>query len=102
MITALKPGKTYLAAVAEGAGDVIIPIEVKTAVKLGDANCDGSEDITDATTIQLKLASIPTPEFDETAADVDGDGEVTILDATFIQRFLAGLSCPEGIGEPIG
>ena len=58
-------------------------------VIIGDADGDGHVTIMDATEIQRRLAEIPTPSFDEKAADVDGDG-VNILDATKIQRYLAG------------
>lgn len=100
-ITALKPGKTYLKASAEGAGAVIIPIEIKAIRRLGDANRDGVVDITDAAAIQRKLASVTVPVFDETVADVDGDGKVTILDATYIQRHLAHIGIPYEIGKTI-
>lgn len=54
----------------------------------GDADGDGEVTIRDATTIQRRLVEIPTPSFDERAADVDGDG-LNITDATSIQRYLA-------------
>ena len=54
----------------------------------GDADGDGHVTIMDATVIQRRLAEIPTPSFDERAADVDGDG-LNITDATQIQRYLA-------------
>ena len=54
----------------------------------GDADSDGYVSIMDATVIQRRLAELPTPSFDERAADVDGDG-LDITDATKIQRYLA-------------
>ena len=38
--------------------------------------------------IQRRLVELPTPNFDERAADVDGD-RLNITDATWIQRYLA-------------
>ncbi len=59
-------------------------------VIIGDADGDGDIGITDATEVQLIVASIKKP--DETAkkaADADKDGAVSIMDATEIQRFVA-------------
>ena len=52
----------------------------------------------DATTIQRNLVQLPTPSFNEKAADVDDNG-LDITDATFIQRHLAEMSIPYQIGE---
>lgn len=60
------------------------------AIIIGDADGDGDIGITDATEVQLIVASIKNP--DDTAkkaADADKDGTVSIMDATEIQRFVA-------------
>lgn len=60
----------------------------------GDANGDGEVSISDATEIQMVLASrkywsdLKLAD----AADVNGDGEVSIVDATAIQKMIVGLS----------
>ena len=66
----------------------ILPVNATESYIRGDANGDGHVTIMDATVIQRRLAEIPTPSFDERAADVDGDG-LNITDATQIQRYLA-------------
>ena len=69
---------------------------------LGDADGDSRVTIIDATFIQKKLASIPTPtKFFEKEADVNASGKTDILDATWIQRKLASINTPYKIGEPI-
>lgn len=70
--------------------------------KLGDANLDGTVDVTDATTVQrydARMITLEEPAL--TASDVDGDGGITVIDATWIQRYDLGMKAPEGIGEPI-
>ena len=64
------------------------PVSAASGYIRGDADGDGHVTIMDATVIQRRLAEIPTPSFDERAADVDGDG-LNITDATQIQRYLA-------------
>ena len=67
---------------------MILPVSAAGSYVRGDADGDGTVTIMDATVIQRRLAEIPTPSFDERAADVDGDG-LNITDATQIQRYLA-------------
>lgn len=67
---------------------MILPVSAASSYLRGDADGDGVVTIRDATTIQRRLVEIPTPSFDERAADVDGDG-LNITDATSIQRYLA-------------
>lgn len=70
--------------------------------KLGDANLDGTVDVTDATTVQrydARMITLEEPAL--TASDVDGDGGITVIDATWIQRYDLGMKAPEGIGKPI-
>ncbi len=60
--------------------------------RYGDANEDGSVDITDATHIQRYLAKyFELDSFERYSADADGDGSVSIFDATTIQMKLAEL-----------
>lgn len=56
----------------------------------GDADCDGTVTINDATAIQRVLAGLDAAPFNEKAADADGNG-LSVSDATMIQRFLAGM-----------
>lgn len=65
---------------------------------LGDVDSDAEVTILDATTIQLRMADLPTTTYDPEAADVDRDGETTVFDATVIQHWLAGLLMNEDIG----
>lgn len=67
---------------------MVISVSAASSYLRGDADGDGTVTIMDATMIQRRLAEIPTPSFDERAADVDGDG-LNITDATSIQRYLA-------------
>lgn len=65
----------------------------------GDANCDGTVNIKDATAIQRYCASLQTFSDEELRlADADADGVVNIKDATMIQKYIAGLvdSFPAG------
>ena len=64
----------------------------------GDADGDGTVTVIDATTIQRHLVQIPTPSFNEKAADADDNG-LDITDATFIGRWLADITVPCKIGE---
>lgn len=67
---------------------------------LGDANLDGTVDITDATTIQrYDVGMVGLGETAMELADVDKDGCVCILDATWIQRREIGMAAPQGIGK---
>ena len=67
---------------------MILPVSAASSYVRGDADGDGTVTIMDATVIQRRLVELPTPNFDERAADVDGDG-LNITDATWIQRYLA-------------
>lgn len=69
---------------------------------LGDADLDGTVDVTDVTCIQRYDAQMIklTPDAMVTA-DVDRDSEVSVTDATFISRWLVDQPAVEGIGEPI-
>lgn len=69
---------------------------------LGDADCDQTVSVLDATAIQKKLASLLVPVFITEASDTDEDGVLTIIDATFIQKWLAKIPSNDKIGKPIG
>ena len=61
-----------------------------TPTEYGDANGDGSVNISDATEIQMYAAGLS--EFNEAQlkyADVTGDGNVNIEDVTMIQKYIA-------------
>ncbi|MBQ6152380.1 MAG: dockerin type I repeat-containing protein [Ruminococcus sp.] len=79
---------------------MVIPVSAASSYIRGDADGDGHVTIMDVTCIQKKLAEIPTPSFDERAADVDGDG-LNITDATQIQRYLAEYENTFKIGETV-
>ena len=101
-VSALSPGKTYLTATAEGAGTVVIPVEIYTVGIIGDANLDGDVDITDATTIQrYDVKIIDLSEEAKRLSDVDQNGDVCILDTTWIQRWIVDLPSKGNIGKPI-
>lgn len=62
----------------------------ETALLIGDADGDNEVTITDATEVQLIVASIKNADENiKKAADADKDGAVSIMDATEIQRFVA-------------
>ena len=79
---------------------MILPVSAASSFLRGDADGDGEVTIMDATLIQRRLAEIPTPSFDERAADVDGDG-LNITDATQIQRYLAEFENIHHINETV-
>lgn len=59
---------------------------------IGDANCDGTLDITDATFVMRVVAGLEKPDLEQGfLSDTDRDGLITIFDATNIQRYHAGL-----------
>ena len=96
------------ATVAKMSGGVIsvsytftMPGSAAVKVLLGDADGDGEVTILDATTIQRRLAGLPTNAYHEECSDADEDGEVSILDATAIQRHLAGLPTNKNIGTMV-
>ena len=65
---------------------------------LGDADCDDTISILDATAIQRVLADFAVKPFNEKAACVTGE-DLSILDATMIQRYLADFATPYHIGD---
>lgn len=85
-----------------------VPITAQTAQEndpeylLGDANLDGTVDITDATWIMRADAGMITLGYPGSfLADVDRDGDVNIVDTTWLQRWELDMKAPAGIGEPI-
>ena len=79
---------------------MILPVSAESSYVRGDADGDGEVTITDATAIQRRLVELPTPSFDERAADVDSDG-LNITDATWIQRYLAEFENIHHINETV-
>lgn len=74
----------------------ILP-EVIDLPQTGDADCDGSVTVLDATCIQkFKACVIEDYQIDSYAADVDKDGSVSILDATIIQKYKASICNLDG------
>ena len=69
---------------------------------LGDADGNGTVNITDATIIQRYLTGLSVSYPKETLmnADVNGDGVLTIIDATLIQRHVTMIDTPYPIGKP--
>ncbi|MBQ8001236.1 MAG: hypothetical protein IJ298_08605 [Ruminococcus sp.] len=66
---------------------------------LGDADCDGTVNIKDATAIQKHIANIVVLSEDGYAvSDVDASDDINIKDATAIQKHIAGIDT----GFPIG
>ena len=72
----------------------------KTEYILGDANSDGVVTISDVTAVQMVLADISVPEFNEKAGDIDGNG-LDINDADNIQRYVAMYEDLLGIGGTV-
>ncbi len=72
----------------------------KTEYILGDANSDGVVTISDVTAVQMVLADISVPEFNEKAGDIDGNG-LDINDAHNIQRYVAMYEDLLGIGGTV-
>ena len=66
----------------------------------GDADLNGKVEVSDATTVQQKLAKLITlSKTAEKVADVDGSGVTDITDATMIQQKLAKLISEFPAGE---
>ena len=67
---------------------------------LGDANSDGVVTISDVTAVQMVLADISLPDFNEKAGDIDGNG-LDVTDARNIQRYVAMYEDLLGIGGTV-
>ncbi|MGN0453060.1 MAG: starch-binding protein [Ruminococcus sp.] len=118
IVQAFSTDNTYSFTVAEGAKyDVVVEIkdsvgtiaEKKTTITAstgttdpdtdpdtkiykGDADCDGTVNIKDATAVQKHVANITVlTEQGLANAEVDGDGSITVKDATMIQKHLANI-----------
>lgn len=77
-----------------------IPYTLLDNVLLGDADGDGSVNVSDVTTIQRYLAELETLEgIYLHAADANQDGTVDIADATALQMYIAEYDLPYPIGE---
>lgn len=74
--------------------------------RCGDADCNDSINVKDATLIQKFVADIEgLGEYAYLLSDTDGDGGVTVKDATIIQKYVAGLDisavAADNFGEEI-
>ena len=72
----------------------------KTEYILGDANSDGVVTISDVTAVQMVLADISLPEFNEKAGDIDGNG-LDVTDAHNNQRYVVMYEDLLGIGGTV-
>ena len=71
---------------------MVVSASAKIPYVPGDADCDGTLAIVDATAIQRHLASLKKlTDTEQLAADSDRDDKLTVIDATLIQRYLASL-----------
>ena len=77
-----------------------ISAELLDNALLGDANGDGTVNISDVTAIQRHIASLKRLSgIYLKTSDVNTDGGITITDATTIQRFLAEYAIEDPVGE---
>ena len=68
------------------------PVTPGTDYFKGDADCDGTVNVKDATAIQKHIADIITLTTQGLAnAEVDSSGNLTVKDATMIQKHIAGI-----------
>ena len=89
--TCTKCGKLY--ADADGAVEVTADeLVIKAEHVRGDADGDGTFDLTDVTILQRKLVEMNVESFDAIAADADLDGVVDVLDVTLMQRVQAKMT----------
>lgn len=85
-----------------GVGAFAADEKEETVFLLGDANVDGTVDITDATLLQRYDARLRLLTFKgENLGDVNRDDYADVIDVTLLQRSLAGMSSAQGIGEPV-
>ena len=75
-------------------------VDTKSEYILGDSNSDGVVTISDVTAVQMVLADISVPEFNELAGDIDNNG-LDMDDAVNIQRYVAMYDDQLGIGETV-
>ena len=68
---------------------------------LGDADGNGTVDITDVTIIQRYLAAFDTKRLNMTAADIDSDSKVTANDTVWLQRYFVSIDTPYPINQPL-
>lgn len=76
-------------AIAYSQPDITANISVEEAL-IGDVNCDGKVDVTDAVAIVNYIHQAPTSNFNERAADVNGDSRISITDAVAIINIIHG------------
>ena len=67
--------------------DVTCKLTVNNSIP-GDANGDGSIDVTDIVSIANAILGRPSSSFDATAADVNGDGSIDVTDIVVIANMI--------------
>lgn len=67
--------------------DVTCKLTVTNSIP-GDANGDGSIDVTDIVSIANAILGRPSSSFDATAADVNGDGSIDVTDIVVIANMI--------------
>jgi len=67
---------------------VNLPYKVRI---LGDADCNGTVNVKDATAIQKNLVGLRVERYNMNVSDADSSGRINIKDATTIQKWAAGL-----------
>ena len=77
----------------------IVEIEMSDAIP-GDANGDGTVNVTDIVEIVNAILGKPSANFNKEAADVNGDGEVNVTDIVSVVNII--LSDPVSARELLG
>lgn len=76
-------------------------VTVPDDMLLGDADCDKSVDIKDATLIQKAIAELQAlSDIQTILSDVNNDGKINISDVTLIQKHIADIDTGYKIGLP--
>lgn len=91
---------TFAAVCLLAAVSMILSTSAAGSYIRGDADCDETVTLFDASVTQRKLAEFTVTSFDETAADIDADG-LGITDVTNIQRYVADFENIYHINEPV-
>ena len=76
--------------------------QVALSAQLGDVNCDGAVNSTDAALVLQFSAGLISTLPCQAAADVSGDGSINAIDATLVLQLSAGLiEAPSTSGRPL-
>ena len=65
---------------ATTAGEIIVKVSVKIALKPGDVNGDGLVNVTDIVATVNYIMEKPSDNFNKDAADLNGDGQINVTD----------------------